>query len=737
MQNLSFLRSSKLVRTLLAAGALAALVIGILVLGSSKHDESILNNILVVVLINVNILALLVLVFMVGRNVVKLVFERKRGILGSKLRSRLVVAFVLIACIPMSISFVVASGLINEAMGGWFSPEIDTTVSGAITIARQHVTSSKIGVKSAALRIVRSLDAAGALQRSPSGFAATLEELRNENDLYSLRAVSSEGQILAEASHPTSAVDSFREPPLTQSAIRKAINGESVLQVEERGASQFIRYYVPLSGSILVLSHRMDPDIVQAQREVQDSFREYEELKLFRHPLQSNFILTLTLFNLVSLFGAIWVAFFVAKQITGPIQRLAEGTQSVARGDYDFKVDPTRDDEMGFLVTSFNSMLRDLRSSRDEAEKSNVLIETILANLAVGVIGLDPKQRVTSVNSAAGALLQIDHIHFTPHTPLIEILRKQDLDTVAPLLASLHSDESKEVPDVVDREMQIECGGRLLQVVCTAGKIISHAGELQGYVLLFDDITEITRAQHLAAWRDVARRIAHEIKNPLTPIQLSAQRLEKLLGNDPTQSAVVHECTRTIVEHVALIKRLANEFSEYGRMPTAQFSPTDLGVLLASTVGAFKDSEPDVEMECEILGKIPEMLLDPEQVRGAIINILKNSVEAVRSTTGRKRVSVQASFDRSKKRAFIEITDNGPGISAADKVRVFEPYYTTKKGGTGLGLAIVSTVISDHQGELRLFDSESGGVKVVITLPQFPQPSTLRKLAPVEEEVKV
>jgi two-component system nitrogen regulation sensor histidine kinase NtrY len=525
-------------------------------------------------------------------------------------------------------------------------------------------------------------------------------------------------------------VDSFKEPPSNSGAVKKALTGEQVLQIEERGASQFIRLYAPFSGVVLVASYRMDPDIVQAQREVQDSFKEYEELKLFRHPLKSNFILTLTLFNLVSLFGAIWVAFFVAKQITGPIQRLAEGTQSVAKGDYDFRVDAVRDDEMGFLVTSFNSMLSELRQSRDEAERGRILIETILANLAVGVIGLDPQQRVTSVNSAAGALLQIDHIHFIPNTPLPELLRAEDYNHIEPMLAPLSAARGEGIAAVSDVEMNVECGGRVLQIVCTAGKVVSHGGELLGYVLLFDDITEISRAQHLAAWRDVARRIAHEIKNPLTPIQLSAQRLDKLLGDDASQAATVRECTRTIVEHVALIKRLANEFSEYGRMPTAQFSPTDLGALLLNSVSGFQGADSSLSITCDIEGKIPEMLLDPEQIRGAIINILKNSVDAVASNKGDKQVQVKASFDRSKRRAFIEIRDNGPGIPPVEKNRVFEPYYTTKKGGTGLGLAIVNTVISDHQGEIRLFDASPSGTKVIITLPQFPQPSTLRKLSP-------
>jgi two-component system nitrogen regulation sensor histidine kinase NtrY len=248
-------------------------------------------------------------------------------------------------------------------------------------------------------------------------------------------------------------------------------------------------------------------------------------------------------------------------------------------------------------------------------------------------------------------------------------------------------------------------------------------------VLLFDDITDLSRAQHLAAWRDVARRIAHEIKNPLTPIQLSAQRLQKLLGGTESSDAVA-ECTQTIVDHVAIIQRLANEFSEYGRMPTAQFVPTDLEALITSTVGTFEKDYPGITFTLAIEGKVPQILLDPQQIRGVVINLLNNAVAAVtlgRSDGSAGVVRVGVSFDRRNRRAVLEVCDNGPGVAAADKSRIFQPYFTTKKGGTGLGLAIVSSVLSDHQGDIRVFDNQPRGSRFIVSLPQYPQASTVRK----------
>lgn len=707
---------------------LLSLLASFVLFGSAPEDESLFNNLLVFTLVNLNIMALLVLIVMVGRNVVKLMFERRRGILGAKLRSRLMGSFVLIALVPMTLSFFVASGLINEAVELFFSTHVESAVTSSLSIARQHVAGVKLSVKTTGERIREDL-----LRHSATGTptVARLEELRMLNDLFSIKVLDSGGAVIEESSHPTAQVESFQEPPLSSDAIREALRGKSTIRVEERGAGQFIRWYGLFGGRILVVSYRMDPEIVHAQRIVNDSFQEYEGLKTLKHPLKSNFLLTLALFNLITIFGAIWVAFFVSKQITGPIQKLAEGTRSVARGNYDFELPPMRDDEVGFLVDSFNQMLRDLRSSRDTAERGRLLIDTILSNLAVGVISLDTNSRVTAVNSAAGALLEIDHMNYEEGALLSALMRARDYESISPLIEAMRSTESAAGTAVAEVEMRVHTGGRELLVVCTAGRIVGAEGLSLGYVLLFDDITELSRSQHLAAWRDVARRIAHEIKNPLTPLQLSAQRLERLLKNTPVSESI-EDCTRSIVEHVEIIKRLANEFSEYGRMPMARFISTDLAALTRATVMNFTAQHPTIAFTLSGDERVPEMLVDPEQIRGVLINILNNAVAAV-ATQGeanpQPEVSVSIFFDKKARRAVVEISDNGPGIPATDKNRIFEPYFTTKRGGTGLGLAIVSSVISEHQGEIRVFDNHPSGAKFVITLPQAPQPGTLRRLS--------
>lgn len=717
-------------------GQIVAMLLAIIVLVLSvstyvqwrSDEESFFNNILFFALVNINVIALLVLIVVVVRNVVKLIFERRRGILGAKLRSRLVGSFVLIALIPMGLSFLVASGLIRQAVQGWFSTQIDSIVTSSLTVARQYVSNSKLYVEAAAERVRGDLGHRG-VRDSVSGrrVVEQLETLRHLNDLYSIRLVTPQYEVVAESAHATAEVESFAEPPLDRDAVQRAFQEGKQVRVEELGASQFIRVYVPLEEIVVVASFRMDPEMTHAQGVVNEAYEEYQQLKLFKDPLRTNFFLILALFNLLTLFGAVWVAFFVSRQITGPIQTLAESTRRVARGNYDFEIRPSRDDEVGYLVNSFNQMIQELKTSRAEAERRGLLIQTIITNLAVGVIALDNERRVTAVNSAARALLELGpQGEAASGLLLTEILsggQKKALNRVLDALGS-------GMREPVEVELRLQSAGRELLIVCTAGPISAKQGDALGYVLLFDDVTELSRSQHLAAWRDVARRIAHEIKNPLTPLQLSAQRLERYFSGKESSPTVV-ESTRSIVEHVEIIKRLANEFSEYGRMPTARFVATDLEAVVSSAVRGFQSDCADLQFTYTAASKVPEMLLDPEQIRGVLINILSNAVAAARSAhpSSGGSIDVRVDFDRGLARARIEVSDNGPGIAAEDKSRVFEPYFTTKKGGTGLGLAIVSSVISDHQGEVRVFDNSPNGARIVITLPQHPQSTTLRKLS--------
>jgi two-component system nitrogen regulation sensor histidine kinase NtrY len=719
----------------LIAAALLAVVSLALILNWRSDEEAFFSNIALFSLINLNILALLVLVVLVARNVIKLIFERRRGILGAKLRSRLVISFVSIALIPMTLSFIVSSGLIHQAVEGWFSTQIDSLVNSSLNLARQYVAQSKAAVRGASTRVRQELlRSAGWLSVNSPRIQGRLEELRQVNNLYSITIVDRTGGVINAASHSTSSVESFGEPPLDIETIKRVASNSPVLRIEERGASQFVRLYEALGNEVLVSSYRMDPEMVHAQGVVNDAFNQYGDLKVIKDPLRANFFAILGMFNLLTLFGAIWVAFFISKQITGPIQVLAEGTRSIARGDYSFKLPhPVRDDEVGYLMSSFNQMVADLISSRDEADRRGRLVEAIISNLGVGVVALDLEKRITAVNRAARDLLEIvDSEDEVIGGTLSAVVPESDYQDLGHVIDQLSQGSKKlNAPLIGEGEVRLKRGSRELLIVCTLGEIkAKQEGAVIGYVLLLDDVTELSRAQHLAAWRDVARRIAHEIKNPLTPLQLSAQRLERLVSSTEIAEAA-KESVRSIVEHVEIIKRLANEFSEYGRMPSARFAPTDIEALIRSAYESFKCNHPEVDFRFLVAERPPEMLLDPEQIRGVLINILTNAVAAVGGNSPieeKPLIELRLDFDRGYQVARLEISDNGPGIAAGDKNKVFEPYFTTKKGGTGLGLAIVSAVIAEHYGEVSIYDNKPRGARFVITLPQHPQPTTIRRL---------
>lgn len=700
------------------------------------------SGLLVFLLVNLNIVVLCVLAFLVGRNIVKLIFDRRRRILGSRLKMRLVVAFVGLTLVPSAILFFLASGLLTSAMEGWFSTQIEQSVDGAVEVARLHYNNVKeqmllVGKQTAREVRRRAVD---------DNVASLLEEQRKERGLFSLRLLDFDGEEVAGAHTAAAFIEPFTEPPLDTSAVERALAGESSVLLEEQGASQFVRAYVPykgMGGGAMVSSTRIDPDFAHALALVKDSFEEYEQLKILKNPLRTSYLLTFAMITGLILFAAIWFAFYIAREIAVPIQRLAEGTVAVARGNLDLQIRVAGDDEIGFLVQSFNRMTSDLKLSRDDAERRRVYLETILANLAVGVIALDTQRRITSINAAAAQLYGIENFDDRGIAPAVDadsrherslaaVLNEAQLAQILPLLEELEQQHGEGPPRVREREFTLESGGQELKIVCTAGRIMDSHGGWVGTILLFDDITELSRAQHMAAWREVARRIAHEIKNPLTPIQLSAQRLERLLADSPL-APTVRECSQTIVEHVASIKRLANEFSRFARMPTAQLEKANLNTLLADTVAPFAEHHPNLSFQFIGDARLPEVVLDREQIRRVLINLVDNAVAALSaslpgSDSEPGRVVVKTLFDPRRGTAGFEVSDNGPGVPEGDRLRIFEPYYTTKEEGSGLGLAIVRSILADHQGEIRVYENTPRGARFVVELPLTPEPTTQRRL---------
>jgi two-component system nitrogen regulation sensor histidine kinase NtrY len=719
---------------------IAIVLLGSLVYLQRPQEESpfVARNLLFFILVNLNIIIICVLAFLIGRNVVKLIFDRRRKVLGSKLKLRLAVAFVGLTLVPTIFLFVLASGLLNRVMEGWFSSQIEMSVSGAVDVARFHYASLREGTAAIAERLSQAVPAAAAQAKTDLELKEWAENRRRAERLFGLRILDGAAQELLLVRNAAAAIPNFQEPEPDRDALVRALGGATVVLFEEQEASQFVRAYTAVDyrgrPAVLVATTRVNPELAQALAEVSDSYKEYEQLKLFRMPIKSSLLLTLAMITCLILFAAIWIGFYIAREIAVPIQRLAEGTRAVAKGDYDFQIRVKGDDEIGMLVKLFNSMTRDLKLSRQDALQRRLYIETILANLAVGVVGLDTRGLVTSVNDAAAQLLGLKAEAHNDGRTLQELLHPDVYQQIAPLVSGLGARQENDEPvGTRESEIVLNNSGRELKIVCTAGQIVNPDHEPLGTVLLFDDVTELAKAQHMSVWREVARRIAHEIKNPLTPIQLSAQRLRRLVVQGE-HATVVDECAQTIVENVDSIKRLANEFSNFARMPTAELKQTNLNVLIADAIAPFAESHSEIVFQFIADNMLPPVAVDAEQLRRCVMNLLDNAIAAFDKISGRSatneagRIVIKTLYDRSTKQARIEVIDNGPGIPDSDKTRIFEPYFTTKTGGTGLGLAIVTSIVADHQGTIRVYDNQPRGAKFIIDLPLTPKSHTQRRL---------
>lgn len=700
------------------------------------------SNLLVFLLVNLNIVVICILAFLVGRNVVKLIFDRRKNLLGSRLRVRLIFAFVGLALIPTIMLFVLASGLLNRAIEGWFSSQVQASVTASVKVAKHHYdwlsefsgdVSQDLGID---VRKVASTDGLGS-----EAVRNLLDDRRQEFGFFGFQIYDNELSLVNKAQNVAATIDAFSEPDPDSLAFQKALRGEMQVLFEERSASQFVRAYVPLKvvnqDYVLLGTIRVNPELTLALSTINDSYKEYEQLKFFKNPLRSSYLLLMAMVTLSILFAAIWIGFYMARELTGPIQRLVDGMSSLARGNYNVQVKSSGDDEIAFLVRSFNTMAADLKRTRNQAEQHRLFIETILSNLAVGVIALDSSGHITSVNSAAAHLFSISEDESYEGKLLDELLGEDTFMQIKPVLDDVERAESIELAEGVpaEHEISVLSGGREIKIVCTAGKISDSDGQSEGTVLLFDDITDLSKAQQMSAWREVARRVAHEIKNPLTPIQLSAQRLANLVTKGGPPDAVT-ECIQTIVEQVGSIKRLANEFSRFARMPTAEFSLVKLNDLVSDTVAMFAENNSQITFNFIADNSLPDLIIDPEQIRGILINLIDNSIEALNEQKNdlngiAKKIVVKTNYSRKRKVASFEVCDNGPGVSDNDKARIFEPYFTTKSGGTGLGLAIVTSAVADHQGTIRVYDNVPCGAKLVVDLPIMQRQITQRRFAPL------
>lgn len=635
---------------------------------------------IIFILLNLNLLALLILMFFVGKNLLKIYLERKHKVLGYKFKTKFVVVLVVLTMIPAVFLFIVSSGVVTNYLDRLFDPQI-----------RQPLTLSVELAKSA-------------------------YEMQREQTLSYARAIAS-GKTAPE----NYKVQFLTESPENASeTVRAGFDGKEGVEVISGEKGDIIRAVAPeyqgntQKGAIVVESF-IGKEISENTEKIKEAYKSYVTLESWKTPIKTNYLLILSFFTLLTIFMALWAALRISRGITDPVQILAQATEEVAKGNLEINVDIERDDEIGLLVSSFNNMVKELRESKEslhrawtESDRRRLIIENILENIHSGVISLDTAGNILTVNSAACGILGIspEEVINKNYSLLLSMLKSEELKET---VKNIRVDSFK----TVDKELRVMVGEKrvLLRIFITA---LGDAKNFLGTLAVFDDLSEIVRAQKALAWQEVARRIAHEIKNPLTPIKLSTDHMIKKWHNaDADFGQVFERSTKTIIKEVESLKRLVNEFSKFGKMPEITKAPVCISPIIEGVLNLYRDYK-GLEIRIGRQENEPLVELDAEQFKRVIINIVDNAIQAMQS---KGNIDIGVKYDVTSNRVYVDICDDGPGIREEDKERLFLPYFSTKKDGTGLGLAIASRVVTEHRGYIRIKDNKPHGTIFTIELP--------------------
>jgi two-component system, NtrC family, nitrogen regulation sensor histidine kinase NtrY len=691
-------------------------------------------------LLNFNIIILVALVFLVFRNIGKLFIERRRRVLGARLKTKLVISFFAFSIIPTLVLFAISAMYINSSFDKWFSLKIQNTLQASLEITGTYYRNTEHAAMHFAEHLAHGI---GVQLKEKDQEKGVLSEWLNEyiasqRELLALDAVEFYAHPLEERAIAQRAGASDWEgvfPRLPLDLLTQAFSGEKVFVVHHHvGSGDLIRCLMPvhLQGTsdhpvagVLAVDSYVPVSLVNKVDEIASVFDDYKETNPLKYPMKTTYFVILIMITLVILFVAIWIGLYMARELTVPLERLVQGAQAVGAGNLDISIVSSGRDEITVLVDSFNKMTRDLRENREslvkagaDLEKRRLQLEAVLANVGTGVVAMDQTGEVTIFNRAASELLKIDSGSIIQRK-YSDVFSGETLPLVGLIgrgMSSLtHADE------VRHEEIQFHFrSGETTRVLAAVATSLNRGGKNWGVVLVVDDMTHLIKGQREMAWREVARRIAHEIKNPLTPIKLSAQRLQRRfqthLGKD---GALLKECTDTIIRHSDELKEMVNEFSNFARFPEASPAPHDLNTALGEVVALFQQAHPTLQIKTLFEAKVPIFEFDRDQIKRVMLNLFDNAVAALRSLPigVTRRIRLETHYNEQLQIAVIEFEDNGPGMSEEIKARVFEPYFSTKEEGTGLGLAIVKRIVNDHDGFIRVRSNPGEGTQFVIEIP--------------------
>lgn len=686
------------------------------------------SNILIFILINANVLLVLLVLFLVLRNLAELFLESRKTQFSTKLKTKLVISFLSLSLIPTILLFFVALQFVSTSMDYWFNANVENSLQESLELAQTQLrnTEERAGQLSNEIRSLIESQSAEEPTDTKSNLEAILRFqaqhgadsliLYSEDGSYDISAVGQKLKGVKLPNIPINLVRSLSVDNRSENIIQESLQGDLVRNV----ALTFLGE--KKIKATLITTFLVDKEQLAKMQNITQGIEDYRQLKYLKEPFKFWLLVILLIVTLLIIFAAIWFGFYISKGITDPVAKLADATKRIAEGDLEFAIEGKTDDEIGLLVDAFNKMtvnlsnsnkklaetLAALHTSSQESEQRRRYTEIILQNVSAGVISLDEDGYITTINRFAEELLNIDKNLYL-NKRFQETLLNEHAAIIHDFLEKLQISNKS----TIEEHLKVNILRKTYSLLINFTRLEDEEGTPLGYVLVFDDLTKIEKMQRMAAWREVARRIAHEIKNPLTPIQLSAQRLRRRYPNilDDGDN-IFDQCTATIINQVDELKRLVSEFSQFARMPKIQKSQGDLVKLTNETLFLFTQAHKHIHFQCIEESTIPTFPFDGEQLKRCLINLLDNAVAVIPNGGN---VDVKLSCDDDS--VFIHVADDGPGTTAEDKSKLFEPYFSTKKTGTGLGLAIVSTIITDHNGYVRVHDNDPKGTVFVIELP--------------------
>jgi two-component system nitrogen regulation sensor histidine kinase NtrY len=682
----------------------------------TSFTNILLNSLQIIVL-----LMFLILLFVLGRNLVKLYLERKRKVLGAHFKTKLLLFFIALSLIPTLLLFFFASDLISRNVETWFKTPIDRILddtkglTDGFYITGEETTLHYAKQLSAAIQEQNLIDLN---RRLP-----LMEFVRDKLTEYKLDEI---GVFIAEEElftylNPDLPFRYYRD--IKTNLVKRAHLGESISSIDPMGNGEMIRggisFITPNGENVLVVAGKFLPqNYAEKINNISAYVQRYSQLKIQKNPVKTFYFLTLIFITLLIIFAASWIGFHIARGITVPIEKLAQATKEVSKGNLEVRVEDPASDELGILIDSFNQMISDLNESQHniaqktaELEGRKQYIETILNNITTGVITLDAQGILTTINPTARDMLGLKQRNLIGKG-YKDVLNDENYGEIVENIERGLQKKQK----VSDKEININFDTQNVTLALTLSPLRKANSEFSGMIVVLDNLTQLIKAQKISAWKEIAQRVAHEIKNPLTPIQLSAERIIKNLKVNKTRSSeIIEEGANTIVQEARTIKSLVDEFSNFARMPSIRLQSADLHLIIEQTISLFTGIFSDIEFETQFSPEIPApLMIDPDQMRRVFINLIDNAIDAMNK---KGKIQISTSFDKNQQQVNIEIADFGPGIPQKERDRLFNPHYSTKKKGTGLGLAIVNQVVGEHKGSIEVEGNKPHGAKFIIQIP--------------------